>query len=72
MPGLYRVKDGWRDGEDSAVVGSRQGLKVEITERDYRDLGFAPAFDELKWKVRKKYYRVASLTNPMNPRGLSP
>ena len=51
--GLYRVKDGWKEGEDSAVLGSaaRERLTVEISEHDYRELGYTPAFDELPWKT---------------------
>jgi hypothetical protein len=48
--GLYRIKNGWRNGEASAILGSRSGLTVEISEHDYRDLGYRPAFDDLPWR----------------------
>jgi len=48
--GLFRIKDGWREGEDSAVLGSQAGIYVEISERDYREQGYAPLFDELRWR----------------------
>ena len=53
MPGLYRIKDGWTDAEDSAVLGSLDGLKVEISEHSYRELGHRPPFDDLEWRDRK-------------------
>jgi|KBSMisStandDraft_5_1062788.scaffolds.fasta_scaffold442001_2 hypothetical protein len=53
MPGLYRIKQGWSEGEDSAVLGSPDGLKVEISEHSYRELKHPPPFDELEWRDRK-------------------
>jgi hypothetical protein len=47
--GLYRIKDGWHQGEDSVVLGSDSGLTVEISEHDYRSLGYKPALDDLAW-----------------------
>lgn len=46
--GLYRIKDDWRDGEDSVVLGSK--VYVEIPESNYRDQGYEPLFDELPWR----------------------
>jgi hypothetical protein len=48
--GLFRIKDGWREGEDSAVLGSQGGIYVEISEHDYREQGYAPLFDDLPWR----------------------
>jgi hypothetical protein len=48
--GLYRTKDGWFPGEDSVLLGSKGGLNVEITARDYRDLGYQPEFEDLPWE----------------------
>jgi hypothetical protein len=48
---LFRIKDGWREGEDSAVLASQAGIYVEISERDYRE-GYAPLFDDLRWGIQ--------------------
>ena len=53
--GIYRVKDGWRPGEDSAVLGSKRDLKVEISARDYERLGYAPLLENLEWGDKQQH-----------------
>jgi len=65
MPGLYRIQEGWREGEDSAVLGSdRHAFKVEISEKDYRSLGYRPEFDALEWEDRATVMRASRKDSP--------
>ncbi len=59
--GLYGIKHGWWEGEDSAVLGSHV-FYVEIPESNYRDQGYAPSFDELPWRPELASYGVAADT----------
>jgi hypothetical protein len=48
-----------RDDEDSAVLGSEGGVvTIEISERDYRNLGYRPLFDDLPWVDTRRVTRA--------------
>jgi hypothetical protein len=54
--GLYRIKDGWKNGKDSAILGSEAGVYVEISEHSYREQQYAPRFDDLPWRPQPASY----------------
>ncbi|HEX3653845.1 MAG TPA: hypothetical protein VHU18_13580 [Rhizomicrobium sp.] len=60
--GIYRIADGWCLGENSILLGSREGFRIEIPEHSYVEQGYEPPLDDLMWLGPR----------PDLPRGLPP
>jgi len=51
MPrGLYRVRDGWVT-QHSVLVEVDDSTPKEMPERQYREKGYQPPFEQLPWKM---------------------
>ena len=47
--GHYRIKGGF-GGENSVCLRYPDGKELEISESQYRDMGFRPLFEQLDWR----------------------